>query len=63
LPLSGLLTAPLFGPDGILISPGPGIPAEADVGIAVVRDRGPVTPLRAHSNVADSRYTRSRNDF
>jgi para-aminobenzoate synthetase/4-amino-4-deoxychorismate lyase len=35
----------LFGPDGIVISPGPGIPAEAGVSIAVVRDRGPVTPL------------------
>ena len=35
----------LFGPDGIVISPGPGTPAEAGVSIAVVRDRGPVTPL------------------
>jgi hypothetical protein len=36
---------PLFGPDGIVFSPGPGTPAGAGVSIAAVRDRGLVTPL------------------
>ena len=34
-----------FAPDGIVISPGPGIPADAGISIAVVRACGPTTPL------------------
>jgi len=34
-----------FAPDGIVISPGPGIPADAGISIPVVRACGPTTPL------------------
>jgi aminodeoxychorismate synthase component I len=34
-----------FAPDGIVISPGPGTPADAGVSIPVVRACGPTTPL------------------
>ncbi len=33
------------GPDGIVISPGPGTPADAGISIAAVRACGPATPL------------------
>jgi len=34
-----------FAPDGIVISPGPGTPADAGISIAAVRACGPTTPL------------------
>ena len=34
-----------FAPDGVVISPGPGTPADAGISIAAVRACGPTTPL------------------
>ena len=39
------MTSPEAGPDGIVISPGPGIPADAGVSVNVVRACAAMTPL------------------
>ncbi|MBN2062449.1 MAG: aminodeoxychorismate/anthranilate synthase component II [Deltaproteobacteria bacterium] len=35
----------ILKPDGIVISPGPGVPADAGISVEVIKDLGPETPI------------------